>query len=129
VFTSEADFEQDEQHPGVWFPPPYRLPFNASSPALSSSIVASLGNARLWGFTVTSTNVAAQFIMLFDESGVPANGKIPRLTFNVAAANFVTADFGDAGRWHDRGIILCNSTTQGTLTLGAADCIFDVQYV
>jgi hypothetical protein len=27
------------------------------------------------------------------------------------------------------GIILCNSTTQGTKTLGAADCIFDVQYV
>jgi hypothetical protein len=129
VSTSRQDFQADEESSGFWTPPPYRLPFNASSPALSSSIVASLGNARLWGFTVTSTNVAAQFILLFDELGVPANGKIPRAAFPVAAASFVAVDYSQAGRWFDRGIILCNSTTQGTLTLGAADCLFDVQYI
>jgi hypothetical protein len=29
----------------------------------------------------------------------------------------------------DRGIVICSSTTQNTLTLGAAEFLFDVQYV
>lgn len=127
--TSEQDFEQDEQSPGIWFPPPYRIPSNAQSPALANSIVASLGTARLYGFTATSTNVAAQFIQVFDESGVPSNAKIPVFTVNVAAASTVSVYFGSMGRTFDRGIILANSTTQGTLTIGAADTLFDVQYV
>lgn len=127
--TTERDFETDEQAAGPWFPPPFRVPQNASSPVLANSIVASLGNARLYGFTATSTNVAAQWILVFDESAVPSNGKVPLFAFNVSAASAAAGYWGSVGRTFDRGIILCNSTTQGSLTIGAADCIFDVQYV
>jgi hypothetical protein len=47
---------------------------------------------------------------------------------NVAAASPAGVYFGSVGRWFNHGIVIANSTTQGTLTLGAADTIFDVQY-
>lgn len=110
-------------------PLPAGYPKNATSPALAKSIVAKSGCSKLFGFTATSTNVAAQFIQVFDATAVPANGTVPLLTVNVAAASSAGAYFGAIGRSFDRGIVLANSTTQGTLTLGAADTIFDVQFV
>ena len=107
---------------------PWRLPANATSPVLASSIIAKGGEGRLYGFTATSTNVAAQFILVFDRGSVPSNGAIPLFAFNVAAASPAAGYWGSVGRWFDRGIVLANSTTQGTLTIGAADTLFDVQY-
>lgn len=128
--TSEAQFEAAQGNEyGTWFPPPYRVPANGISAALSKSIVAASGAVRLFGFVATSTNVAAQFIQVFDLGAVPSNGAIPRFTLNVAAASFVAVSYGEVGCTFDRGIVICNSTTQGTLTLGAADTLFDVQYV
>jgi hypothetical protein len=130
VSSTEQDFQaQEDAQYGVWFPPPFREPFNASSPGLAASIVARVGNCRLYGFTVTSTNVAAQFIQVYDLGAVPANGVRPRYTLNVPAGATVGAYYGSVGRWMDQGIVIVNSTTQGTLTIGAADCLFDVQYV
>jgi hypothetical protein len=129
VSTTVQDYDaQVQSQGGVWYPPPWHLPVNATSPALASSIVAHTGTCRLYGFTATSTNVAAQFILVFDEIKLPGNGAIPKLAVNVAAASPAGAYWGSVGRWFNRGIILANSTTQGTLTLGAADTIFDVQY-
>ena len=127
--SSALDFAAQEHSGGQWLPPPYRVPVNATSPKLANSIIAHSGVCRLFGFTATSTNVAAQFILLFDANAVPSAGAVPLATFNVALAASVGGYWGSMGRWFDRGIVLCNSTTQGTLTIGAADTIFDVQYV
>lgn len=128
--TSAQDFEQGERSPhGLWFPPPYRIPANASSPALANNIVAATGVCRLYGFTATSTNVAAQFILVFDALKVPASGAVPLFAVNVAAASPGGVYFGSVGRSFDHGIVICNSTAQGSLTIGAADTLFDVQYV
>jgi hypothetical protein len=130
VPSSEQQFLNDEDSPtGVWYPPPYRVPANATSPALTNSIIAATGAARMYGFTATSTNVAAQFILVFDRLKVPSNGAVPVFAVNVAAAAPISAFYGEVGRTFDNGIVLCNSTTQGSLTIGAADTIFDVQYI
>lgn len=126
--TTIFDEVSRDGHP-VHLPLPAGYPLNAVSPALAKSIVAKTGIAKLFGFTATSTNVAAQFILLFDAVALPANGTVPVAAFNVAAASPATGYWGSVGRSFSRGIVLANSTTQGSLTLGAADCIFDVQYV
>jgi hypothetical protein len=128
VSTTVQDYDAQLQTTGVWYPPPWHLPVNATSPQLANSIVAHTGTCRLYGFTVTSTNVAAQFALVFDALAVPAAGSKPKFTVNVAAANSAGVYFGSVGRWFNHGIVICNSTTQGTLTIGAADTIFDVQY-
>lgn len=127
--TSAQDYNAASGSLGTWYPPPYSFPENSTSPVLASSRVAAVGNCRLYGFTVTSSNVANQFVQVFDAVAVPANGAVPILTVNVLAANAASAYWGSVGRWFDRGIVLVNSTTQVTLTIGAADCIFDVQFI
>ncbi len=129
--ASSADqFYAGETRPGEpWFPPPYRVPANASSVKLASSIVAATSNVRLYGFTVTNTNAAAQFAMAFDGLKVPSNGAIPLWAISVPAGDAKGIYFGSVGRTFDNGIVLTNSTTQTSLTIGAADCLFDVQYL
>lgn len=107
--------------------PPDGFPRSTSSPALGSSLVVAAGRRRLFGFQGFNSG-AAQFVLLFDDDAVSANGELARLVVSVAAASNFSVYFGSTGRWHERGIVLCNSTTEPTLTIGAADCFFDVQY-
>jgi len=103
-------------------------PINSRSVALESSRIALSGAGRLFGFSGYSNKGATQFIQVFDAVGVPADGAIPELIINVASSpwNF-GAYFGSVGRWFQRGIVLCNSSTAATKTIGSADCWFDVQ--
>lgn len=94
--------------------------------ALTNKLVIP-GLLRVYGFNVSSTNVAAQFIQWFDESALPADGAVPINFTPVAAANSVGVFFGDCGRVFRQGLVICNSSTAGTKTIGAADCLFDVQ--
>jgi hypothetical protein len=110
-------------------PLPAGYPLNFTSAALSKSCIPKTGIGKLFGFTATSTNAAAQFVQIHDALALPGNGAVPIATFNVAAANSVSTYYGPMGRAFTRGIVIANSTTQATLTLGAADTIFDVQYV
>lgn len=104
------------------------LPLNSVSAALEKARVVPLGSGYLYGFTITNTNAAARFVMLFDASSVPATGAVPILAKSVPAGDAVGFQW-----WPPRavqvGIVVCNSTTQATLTLGAADSLFDVQYL
>jgi len=108
---------------------PEELPRNAWTPALSSSLVAFTGQGRVMGFTVSSTRASSQFIQVFNLASLPADGAVPILSFDIATVVAKGVDFGAGGRWFTIGCVLCNSTTQGTKTLGAADTLFDVQYV
>lgn len=104
------------------------VPFNYSSNAVETRALVKSGPAYLFGFTVSNSNAAARFIQVFDLQQFPANGAVP----NVCVSCPATAD--KEMLWippsrMDRGIIICSSTTQNTLTLGAAEFLFDVQYV
>lgn len=105
------------------------LPLNRFTPVLAKSLIVKPEQGKLYGFTVTSTNVAAQFVQVFDAGALPADGVVPLMALNVAAGSSVSAYFGSVGRAFEQGIVICNSTTQGTKTIGAADCIIDAQYV
>jgi hypothetical protein len=138
MFTDTADpflggltlFEEGSYHvdPRAMAELVRRLP-SRTTPALASSLVVKPTSGLLFGFTVTSTNVAAQFIQVFDLAAVPADATVPLFAFNVAATSFVSASWLPYPRACRNGIVLCNSTTQGTKTIGAADCLFDVQYL
>jgi hypothetical protein len=105
-----------------------RWPLSKHSNAYAASIVVKSGPGKLYGFTVYNSG-AAQFVLLFDTSGVPAEGSIPCAIFAVAATSTLMVGFGDVGRAFDTGIVLCNSSTGPTKTIGAADCFFDAQFI
>jgi hypothetical protein len=108
---------------------PEQTPLNSFSNGLEASHVVCAGECRLFGFTVSSTKGAGQFIQLFDARELPADGAVPIISIDIATVTAKGINFGPIGRWHFRGVVLCNSTTQGTKTLGAADCLFDAQYL
>lgn len=96
---------------------------NVNSGAVAASMHIA-GAQILFGFWASS--VAAQFIQIFDLADVPANGTVPLLSFPVAATSGVGAQW-IPGRFFRNGIVICNSSTQHTKTVGSADCIFDLQ--
>lgn len=105
------------------------LPLNSFSVGLESSRIVKSGPGILFGFSVLSTNIAAQFILLFDAATLPSNGALPVFPFNIGAAGEKDVSYIFPGRFFQRGIVIANSTTAASLTLGAADCWFDAQYL
>lgn len=106
-----------------------QTPLNGSSSALEASRVAASSPCRLYGFTVFNTKAAAQFILVFDANVLPADGAFTPLVYPVAATQSVSAYWGTSGRWFYRGVVICNSSTSTAKTIGAADCIFDAQFL
>ena len=105
------------------------LPVNNSSIALESGRQVLTGQAYLTSFTVLNTNTAAQYIQLHDVSQPPGSGAVPALVFTAAAAANLVIAYSLPGRRFHRGIYITNSSTAATLTVGSADCFFDVQTI
>ena len=104
------------------------LPLNHYSIALAASMVVKTGPGILYGLTVTNTKASAQFVQVFDASALPADGAVPLFSKSVAAAD-ATGFNWLPGRTFLVGIVICNSSTSGSKTIGSADCLFDVQFV
>ena len=105
------------------------LPTNASSVVLANSLTVKSGQGRLYGFSVYNSKGSTQFILVFDATSLPAEGATAVAVFPVATLTTVGVSYEWPGRWFRQGIILCNSSTEPTKTIGSADCFFDAQYV
>lgn len=102
-------------------------PLNYNEGALRAHIVVP-GRIVVYGFTVYSTNAAAQFVCVFDASVAPTTGAVPLWSWPLAAHNGVGFDWTPRGRQFQTGLVLANSSTDATLTPAEADCFFDVQF-
>jgi hypothetical protein len=109
------------EHDGLW-------PHSIHSQVYANSLIVKRGPGKLYGFQGYNSG-AAQFILVCDALGVPADGSIPCFPIAVAATSNFSAFFGDTGRTFQTGIVLVNSSTAPTKTIGAADCFFDAQYI
>jgi hypothetical protein len=103
-------------------------PLNYSSPAEETSKLVKAKSGVVYGFTVYNNNAAIRFIQLHDATSAPAEAAVPAATFTVATQGHLTVDYGPHGRYFKNGIYICNSTTDTTKTLGAADSLFDVRF-
>jgi hypothetical protein len=71
-----------------------------------------------------NAKTAAQFILLFNSTTVPADTTAPVYTFTVPASSNFSIDVPITGIPFTTGIAVSNSSTQATKTLGSADCWF-----
>lgn len=106
------------------------LPLNAHTNAYADALLVKSGPGVLFGFSGYSSNVAGQFIQVHDSATVPADGAVPVMVISLgtAASNF-SAYFALPGRTFLYGIVLCNSSTAPTKTVGSADTWFDAQFI
>lgn len=102
-------------------------PLNNASPYLVNSRIIKTGPGKLFGFTITNTKTSAQFVQLFDAATLPADGAVPIFSKSVPASDGVGFDWIPA-RTFEVGIIICNSSTSATKTIGSADCLIDAQF-
>ena len=101
---------------------------NVTVTALSSSLVVSDKPATLYGLSGINSGVE-QYIQIHDAVSLPADTSIPVIVFKVPAGENFSVGFDPKGRIFDNGVVLCNSTTLDTKTIGAANCWFDAQVI
>jgi hypothetical protein len=94
--------------------------------ALEASAVVVTKPAILYTVFVTNTG-PDQYLQFFDAVALPANGAKPLICIQMIGGYAGVLDV-PVGRPFSTGIVVCNSTTQATKTIGAADCYFDVTY-
>ena len=103
-------------------------PLNFNVGAKVNSIVVP-GRIVAYGFTAYNTKASSQFINVFDANAQPGNGAVPLFSWSLAANTGVGFGWQPNGRQFQTGLVLCNSSTDATVTIGSADCFFDAQYV
>lgn len=103
------------------------VPRNSYASELAASLVVP-GNIVVYGFIVYSTKGSAQYLNVFNASALPADTAVPIFSWPLAANNGVGFGYQPNGRHFTSGLVLCNSSTDATKTIGSADCFFDVQY-
>jgi hypothetical protein len=112
---------------GGYLPDMVPGPRNFSIGALANSVVVP-GRIVVYGFTVYSTKASAQKILCFDANAVPTDTAVPLFAWALAANSGVGFGFSWPGRQFQTGLVLCNSSTDATKTIGGVDCFFDVQF-
>lgn len=101
---------------------------NSTSIAYEASRVVKNKPGVLRGLTGYNSKASAQFILIFDAALLPADGAVPKVVLAVSAASPFSIDYTAVGRTFEKGIVICNSSTAQTKTIGSADCWLDVQY-
>ena len=86
--------------------------------ALATNLVAKASAGTLWGFAGYSTT--AQFIQVHDASSLPADAAVPELVFPIEANKPFSISI-PKGHVCTVGIVICNSTTGPTKTVGSAN--------
>lgn len=102
---------------------------SSTSTAYEASRVIKSSPGVLHSITGFNSKGTLQYIQLFNATSLPANGTVPTVMFMVNAFSNFSYSFDNSGRFFSSGIIICNSSTGPTKTIGSADCWFDVLYI
>ena len=97
------------------------------STALEASHVLKATPGTLHDLFGYSAKTSDQFLQLHDAASLPADTAVPVVSFKIDALSNFSIDYSDGGYYFETGIVVCNSSTQPTKTIGGADCWFNSQ--
>jgi hypothetical protein len=99
-----------------------------SSAAAEASAVVKSSSGRIYMLVGHSTSGSDQWIQVHNTTSLPANGAVPVISFKATAGKNFSFSIPEPGIPLNTGIVVCNSSTQLTKTIGSADCSFYVLY-
>ena len=102
-------------------------PDTDTSAAAEASSVSKAAPGVLYGFSFSNANNSTRYLQFFNAVALPADTAVPVLVL-ACAANSTIAGEWPKGRYFSTGICWCNSTSQNTKTIGAADSLADISY-
>lgn len=98
------------------------------SVAASASEIVKAEAGTIFSITGYSARTTAQFIQLHNAAALPIDTAIPAVVFKAQALSNFYYDFEELGRFCLNGIVVCNSSSISTKTIGSADCWFNCQF-
>lgn len=101
---------------------------NITTTAYATNLVIKGSPGRLYRLAGYNSLASAQFIQLHDASSLPADTSVPKVILTVGASSNFSVDFGLLGRYFAVGIVVCNSSTGPTKTIGSANIWVDAGY-
>lgn len=105
----------------------------SSGTVYQKSMLAAAGVGKCLGFSGYNSLASAQWIFLVDTTTTPpASTAAPIFVMTVPATSNFNQSWGTGdtgGIPFYTGLVICNSTAAPTLTIGAANCFFSVQYL
>lgn len=102
-------------------------PENSSSAAYEASRVVKAAPGVLYAIEGYNSG-AAQFLQIHDAAALPADTAVPLLTLAIAATSNFSLNLGTFGLACRTGIVICNSSTGPTKTIGAANVFMTVRF-
>ena len=96
----------------------------SSSTAYEASRVAWSQPGVLYGVLGYNSLATPQFIQIYDAASLPADGAVPLAVLTVSGSSNFEFNFHMYGLPCYAGIVLGNSSTGPTKTIGAANCWF-----
>lgn len=98
------------------------------SEAYEASRVVKDGPGLLYQIYGYNSKAFSQYLQVHDAAALPADTAVPSILIKVAAESNFSVDLNETGEYFGEGIVVCNSSTGATKTIGAADCWFRVAY-
>lgn len=102
-------------------------PLNSTSTSYESNRVIKNSPGVLYAITGYNSG-SNTFIQIHDSTILPTEGATPVVIFNVPSNSSFNYSADKFGRYFSNGIVVCNSSTATTKTIGGNTCWFDIQY-
>ena len=99
------------------------------SVAYEASSIAKASAGTIFSVTGYNSHSSAVFVQLFDSSTLPIDTAVPAVILSVPAESNFYYDFGEIGRFCEKGIVICGSTTGPAKTIIGSNVLWlNIQY-